>query len=276
MRSSACPRLSDAEAKRDQRLGPAELASFERHLDTCDACAREVENLEALAAPLRDGAPHGVEVDELHARRERTRLLLAFDQMAEAPVRARTRTRAAVRWRAWQFAAAAAAVVLAAAERCQQRESTHDGSATAAEQLRGDPDQPRAAGRAAVVPPGALGRLENRRLHEVVDVFGVACRDSQEAPDRLAVAIVELAERAAFPVRDAIHQRRVRARLLAPRRDRPLLAGSAHRVPTVAPSTRPAAHSGSRGLRGASSARAGPTCASTPTNARNTECMAKR
>lgn len=115
MRSSACPRLSDAEAKRDQRLGPAELASFERHLDTCDACAREVENLEALAAPLRDGAPHGVEVDELHARRERTRLLLAFDQMAEAPVRARTRTRAAVRWRAWQFAAAAAAVVLAAA-----------------------------------------------------------------------------------------------------------------------------------------------------------------
>lgn len=74
-----CPRLFEAEARRDGRLTGVERASFERHLATCPACAREVDALEALAGPLRDGAA-SLGADELHARRERLRLLSAFER----------------------------------------------------------------------------------------------------------------------------------------------------------------------------------------------------
>lgn len=78
-----CPRLFEAEARRDGRLTGAERASFERHLLACPACSREVEALEALAAPLRDDEGRGV--DELHERRERMRLLAAFERSRVAP-----------------------------------------------------------------------------------------------------------------------------------------------------------------------------------------------
>ncbi len=81
--SADCPRLFEAEARRDGRLTGTERASFDRHLAVCPACSREVEALEALAAPLRDGS--GAVVDELHERRERTRLLAAFERSRLSP-----------------------------------------------------------------------------------------------------------------------------------------------------------------------------------------------
>jgi hypothetical protein len=73
-----CPRLFEVEALRDGRLLGAELARFRRHVATCDTCASEARSLQALADTLRrssDTTPQ----DELHVRRERTRLLAAFD-----------------------------------------------------------------------------------------------------------------------------------------------------------------------------------------------------
>jgi hypothetical protein len=85
MSPTACPRLFEAEALRDDRLGAAERASFERHMSVCAACAREVHALETLAEPLRASSPR--DVDELHARRERIRLLAAHDRTLVAPER---------------------------------------------------------------------------------------------------------------------------------------------------------------------------------------------
>jgi hypothetical protein len=79
----ACPRLFEAEAMRDGRLGEAERATFERHTKTCPECAREVEALDALARALRGSAPE--QADELRGRRERTRLLAAFDRELLVP-----------------------------------------------------------------------------------------------------------------------------------------------------------------------------------------------
>jgi TolA-binding protein len=104
MKPAACPRAPEAEAMRDQRLSASQLASFERHLGACAACAHEVRALEALAGPLRDA---GGDSDELHARRERIRLLSAFDQMQSAPLR-RSRARAP----RWQLMAAGLAVAV--------------------------------------------------------------------------------------------------------------------------------------------------------------------
>lgn len=84
MTRSDCPRLFEAEARRDGRLTGVERTSFERHLATCPACAREVDALEALAAQLRDRAAEPG-TDELHARRERMRLLAAFERSRLAP-----------------------------------------------------------------------------------------------------------------------------------------------------------------------------------------------
>jgi hypothetical protein len=75
---TACPRAFEVEALRDGRLSGAERSAFERHLAGCAACARELAAFERLASALRDG-PAG-NTDELHARRERTRLLAAFDR----------------------------------------------------------------------------------------------------------------------------------------------------------------------------------------------------
>jgi len=82
-----CPRLFEAEAMRDGRLAGAERASFERHVTVCPACSREVQALEALAESLRAGPPDRAVADELHVRRERTRLLAAFDSALLAPRR---------------------------------------------------------------------------------------------------------------------------------------------------------------------------------------------
>jgi TolA-binding protein len=75
---SACPRLFEAEALRDGRLTGVEVARFQTHLGVCAACAREVNAIAELAEALR--APiHSHDADELHVRRERVRLLAAFD-----------------------------------------------------------------------------------------------------------------------------------------------------------------------------------------------------
>jgi hypothetical protein len=80
MSATPCPRLFEAEAMRDGRLAGAERASFERHMTVCPACLREVQALETLAESLRMRSPDRTAADELHTRRERTRLLAAFDR----------------------------------------------------------------------------------------------------------------------------------------------------------------------------------------------------
>lgn len=72
-----CPRRFEVEALRDGRLQGTERAHFQTHLDTCSDCSREARELDALAAALR--APSNAPADQLHVRRERTRLLAAFD-----------------------------------------------------------------------------------------------------------------------------------------------------------------------------------------------------
>jgi hypothetical protein len=79
MSVASCPRLFEAEAVRDGRLSGAELASFKRHATICTVCSHEAIVLESLAAPLRS-ASSGQREDELHVRRERTRLLAAFER----------------------------------------------------------------------------------------------------------------------------------------------------------------------------------------------------
>jgi hypothetical protein len=107
MRPSPCPRLCQAEAMRDGRLAGAERASFERHAAGCPACAREVQELDDLAQAVRGGPAEDEAAggDELHAQRERTRLIAAFDRMLVAPER---------RWPATRLLLPAAVVALVA------------------------------------------------------------------------------------------------------------------------------------------------------------------
>ena len=90
MTPNSCPRLFEVEAARDGRLVGAELASFERHMSACSVCSREAQALEAPAAALR--AASAGKRDELHVRRERTRLLASFDGELVVPGR---------RWGRW-------------------------------------------------------------------------------------------------------------------------------------------------------------------------------
>lgn len=83
---TACPRLFEVEALRDGRLGGAAAAHFRAHLSLCPHCKREFESLQSLADALRAPSPEP-DGDELHVRRERTRLLAAFDARL-VPVRA--------------------------------------------------------------------------------------------------------------------------------------------------------------------------------------------
>ena len=85
MSATSCPRLFEAEAVRDGRVVGVERASFERHAAVCASCAREVRALEAMTEALRASPEHAV--DELHVRRERTRLLAAFDRSQIEPER---------------------------------------------------------------------------------------------------------------------------------------------------------------------------------------------
>jgi hypothetical protein len=99
----SCPRLFEVEAMRDGRLAGAELASFERHMASCSACAREARELETLARSLRASSSSGP--DDLHVRRERTRLLAAFDRTLVAPER---------RWSPWRLRLVPAVFILLA------------------------------------------------------------------------------------------------------------------------------------------------------------------
>jgi anti-sigma factor RsiW len=88
MTKSACPRSFEAEALRDGRLAGAERLSFQRHLDSCPRCSHEVASLRALGDRLQDsGLDADADADELHVRRERMRLLAAFDAKLAPPER---------------------------------------------------------------------------------------------------------------------------------------------------------------------------------------------
>jgi len=79
--------LFEVEALRDGRLAGAELGRFQSHLGVCAVCAAEAQGLQALAEELR--APtHMGQADELQVRRERTRLLAAFDAQLMPATRA--------------------------------------------------------------------------------------------------------------------------------------------------------------------------------------------
>lgn len=75
---AACPRLFEVEALRDGRLTGAEVVRFQSHLAACAVCAREARALQAVAEALRSST-NFADADELRVRRERTRLLAAFD-----------------------------------------------------------------------------------------------------------------------------------------------------------------------------------------------------
>jgi hypothetical protein len=75
--ASVCPRLFEVEATRDGRLAGADLTRFESHLARCASCSEEYRALDSLGASLRSLPV--VTTDELHARRQRTRLLAAFN-----------------------------------------------------------------------------------------------------------------------------------------------------------------------------------------------------
>jgi hypothetical protein len=108
MRPAPCPRSFEVEAARDGRLTGAALANFERHMTGCPACLRESKALEGLANALRTDPCDGASADSLHTRRERTRLLAAFDRTLVAPER---HSRA----RRWQISSAAVAALVACA-----------------------------------------------------------------------------------------------------------------------------------------------------------------
>lgn len=84
MTLGACPRLFEVEALRDGRLAGAERSDFERHLESCRACSRETRELNELGKKLEAiSSP----TDELRVRREKTRLLAAFDRTQLEPKR---------------------------------------------------------------------------------------------------------------------------------------------------------------------------------------------
>lgn len=100
--SAGCPRLFEVEALRDGRLEGAERSRFEQHLRGCSTCSSETRALDALGEALRaDTAPN----DQLHVRRERLRLLAAFDRSLVEQGTSRSRR---------GFVATAAALVLVA------------------------------------------------------------------------------------------------------------------------------------------------------------------
>ncbi len=74
-----CPRVFEVEAIRDGRLSGNDRIRFERHLASCSDCANEARALEELAASASASIRSRGERDELHVRRERTRLLAAYD-----------------------------------------------------------------------------------------------------------------------------------------------------------------------------------------------------
>ena len=99
----ACPRLFEVEALRDGRLTGTEVTRFQSHARTCPICAQEMQSITELAEALRSTATPP-KADELRVRRERTRLLAAFDASL-APIPGSSRTKL------WLAAVAALTVV---------------------------------------------------------------------------------------------------------------------------------------------------------------------
>ena len=110
MKSTPCPRLFEAEAVRDGRLTGPERTRFERHTKLCPACAREAQDLDALSETLRTTPPE--QADDLRARRERTRLLAAFDRELLAPKGGAGPERRRLLWPAAAMALAAGALLV--------------------------------------------------------------------------------------------------------------------------------------------------------------------
>src|SRR5947207_15863117 len=106
MTKPACPRAFEAEAMRDGRLTGAERLSFQRHLEVCPRCSREADALQTLAVDLRNSGSE-LDADELHVRRERTRLLAALDAKLAPP-------EPTLAWRGRLVGATAASVLLIA------------------------------------------------------------------------------------------------------------------------------------------------------------------
>jgi len=102
----ACARAFEAEAMRDGRLTGAARSQFEAHAAVCASCAHELRALQVLSEKLR--ATVVPEPDELRVRRERTRLLAAFDASLVPPARSGAPKR-------WLVLAAAALLLLAGA-----------------------------------------------------------------------------------------------------------------------------------------------------------------
>jgi hypothetical protein len=122
---------------RDGRLTGAERASFERHVTTCSSCSREVQALEALAETLRASVPETA--NELHVRRERTRLLAAFDHFLVAPEHRGSLRR--LRWPAVVATLAVGLVVLwrvRPATEAARAAIRADGAAVWSDHLEGD------------------------------------------------------------------------------------------------------------------------------------------
>ena len=86
--NATCARLFEVEALRDGRLTGGEFARFQSHIRTCTVCAGELSAMEGLAGALRSVTAPAA--DELHVRRERMRLLSAFDASL-VPARKETR-----------------------------------------------------------------------------------------------------------------------------------------------------------------------------------------
>jgi hypothetical protein len=106
MSARPCLRRFEVEAERDGRLTGTARASLALHLSTCADCRAEARALESLASAL--AALPVSEADEVSARRQRRRLLVAFNDAQLAP-RGRD-----VAWR-WAGAGLVAAVVAGAA-----------------------------------------------------------------------------------------------------------------------------------------------------------------
>jgi FecR-like protein len=168
---------------RDGRLTGAERASFERHATICSTCSREVQALGALAEALRASVPENA--NELHVRRERTRLLAAFDRVLLAPEH-----RGGLRRLRWPAAVATLIVGLVVLWRVRPATQVAraviraDGAAVWSEHLEGDRER-------VVLERGALwihvdhssgeGRvvvaLPDGELEDMGTTFGVSAED---------------------------------------------------------------------------------------------------
>jgi ferric-dicitrate binding protein FerR (iron transport regulator) len=84
MSTALCTRAWQAEALHDGRLAPADAASFQRHLATCETCQREVEALAQLKAAA-ERLPALTSTPLEHRRLRHAVLRSAHEASTEAP-----------------------------------------------------------------------------------------------------------------------------------------------------------------------------------------------